>query len=95
MFSGILFSTFAAASIAAAAPALADEHTVASAAAAGKDAPCDVQRCCGGMMMERHGKAPSHGGTEHGKATAPSDHERSQPAAEEEDPFVRNQSWGG
>jgi hypothetical protein len=93
MFSRILFSMFAAASIAAAAPALADEHTVASAAP-GKDAACDVQRCCGGMMMERHGKGTSHGAMEHEKATAPSEHERSQPAAEE-DPFVRNQSWGG
>jgi hypothetical protein len=79
MLSRILFSTAAAALLAAAAPAIADEH----AKRADRD---DVaSRCdCAGMHAR-----------EHARGNAPAKQQVAPPQVQEEDPIVRNQSWGG
>lgn len=93
MFSRILVSTFAAAAVAAAAPALAhDPAAPGGAPVLAKDVECgDVQRCCGSMGTQINGATPSHPATQ--QAT-PSSGEKQQRGVGD-DPQNRSQDFGG
>jgi hypothetical protein len=87
MFSRILFSTIAAGALVVAAPALANDT--------GKDADSrEIPACCEHVAMQMHHDAVKDTrGSEHKPAPVSTD-DTAKPAVEE-DPFVRNQSWGG
>jgi hypothetical protein len=86
MLSRILLSTVAAASLAAAAPALAG--------GTGEDAERrDVPRCCDHLAMHMYGVAPQEA-TDAAEAPARTKDKTIQNPLDE-DPDVRNQSWGG
>lgn len=80
MFSRILFSTFAAATLLTAAPALAAEGS--------SKQQCSC--CSDGSVHET-----DHPLREEAKQKAASRDRAAQPSLADDDPYVRNQSWGG
>lgn len=88
MFSRILFSTIAAGALVVASPALADDT--------GKDADGrEIPACCERVAMQMHHDAVKDTRGSERKAAPVSTDDTAQPPTVEEDPFVRNQSWGG